>query len=361
MSSTNEETSDSALLAVLGQSLMFTTVQLVTSAIVYGIFVLLYFQELSSYLKRKHRNWAQNIMFLTSTLTFIMATINEASQISDIGILIHAAFIGYQDLPIAERPPLVDNLVVAPLLLGDWSDPIQFIITDGVVVWRAAGLMQRRKWLMVLPLFLLFASAVIITLGFSEGLVSFLPDNFAEAGFSLSIATNVVATGMFGYIFWIHRRDMVAGLGSHQPTQAERILALLLESGVIFCLVQVLYLILQLSYSLTALEVVFFTIRSLPTEISTACAYAQVINGSLFYGISAIYPTAVISLVNNNRTLNEMYSMDGSPKQSNNGEKSHTTTLLQFAVPRSVTSAGTVPPQAEKMNEADGVRGSTEC
>lgn len=34
---------------------------------------------------------------------------------------------------------------------------------------------------------------------------------------------------------------MVLGLGKHRPTQVERVLSLLVESGVAFCVFQVLY------------------------------------------------------------------------------------------------------------------------
>lgn len=46
---------------------------------------------------------------------------------------------------------------------------------------------------------------------------------------------------LVSHFFRYHRKEMAIGLGRHRPTSVERVLVLLVESGVLFCLLQVMY------------------------------------------------------------------------------------------------------------------------
>ncbi|KAF9462218.1 hypothetical protein BDZ94DRAFT_1237053 [Collybia nuda] len=127
---------------------------------------------------------------------------------------------------------------------------------------------------------------------------AYVGGNLLEAGIILSLATNIITTAMFGYIYWTHRRDMMTGLGKHRPTQ-----------------------------------VAYFVVGSFPEPPKVdVITYARVVIESLFFGLSAIYATAVIALVNNHRTLNEMYPTDPSLKLPSNLNYSNSSNAIQFVV-----------------------------
>ncbi|KAF9458610.1 hypothetical protein BDZ94DRAFT_1270224 [Collybia nuda] len=345
MSSTSQNISDSALLEAYGKSLVHGLVNTSMVTLFYGIFVLLYVQAVLTHLKIRGATRPQLLISLMCSFTFILATVEEVALLSGSGIAIHSILIGYKDLPLEQRFPLLNQRLLGPTLVNMWIPFIQFIISDAVLVWRAFVLMQRRRWLMILPLLLLLGSAAslfadviikAVVISKHQEQKGFLPANgiLEAAGVCLSLATNVVATAVFTFIYWNHRRDVTAGLGRHQTTQAVRVLALLVESGVIYCLVQAVYVILG-----------FFSGGSLK-----AMDYIQRVVDAIFFGLSGIYPTAVVALVHGHRTLSEMYTMDGSLRGPRNGVDPDIATTLQFAVPVVSTSTETASHHSEKTD-----------
>ncbi|KAF9462215.1 hypothetical protein BDZ94DRAFT_1237051 [Collybia nuda] len=181
------------------------------------------------------------VMAQNSSFTLVYATVEEATLFAGSGIFTHSVLVEHQDLPLVERIRLTNELLLKPNLLSEW---IMYIL----------------RW------------------------------SFNMEGVRFNTAKEMVNGPTYDYVTrlrGVHRRDMIMELGSHRHTQAERILALLIGSGVGYCLAQ------------------------------------------------AIYPTALIALVNSNRTLGEMYAMDLSIRFPSSvlGEDSGSSNVLEFAVP----------------------------
>ncbi|KAF9469469.1 hypothetical protein BDZ94DRAFT_1303186 [Collybia nuda] len=320
MSSERNIPSDPTILIHVGKLFIGQVVQTCSYTILYGAFCLLYLQSTATYLKKKQSNKAQFWMFLLSTATFLLATVHEATLLAYVGIAIHSILVGSQNIPLIERLPYANNLLQKPNSVLAWAGYLEFIISDAVVSWRAFILLQGRVWVMIIPGLLLLGSAayiVIITRGnyFSAG-GALETHNLDIIGLGLSLATNIVATALIGYVYWSHRKDMVAGLGKHKTTRAERVLALLLESGSIFCLFQAIVFILGFTPAFD--------------DDSTIAFYAQTIFPTTFFAFSAMYPTMVIVLVNAHRTLDYEYSTNMSLPRISEVEPGRVTTL-QFA------------------------------
>ncbi|KAF9462217.1 hypothetical protein BDZ94DRAFT_1309862 [Collybia nuda] len=115
---------DSALLTRIGQRFMLAMVQVSAFTLVYGVFLLLFGQAVSVYLKRTQRSRAHSLMFLTSSITFILATIMEVTLLAEFGILIDSDLIGHQDLPLKERLPFTSNRLLKPGELTSWLNYI---------------------------------------------------------------------------------------------------------------------------------------------------------------------------------------------------------------------------------------------
>lgn len=175
----------------------------------------------------------------------------------------------------------------------------------------------------------------------------------------------------------LHRKDMVAGLGRSRPTQAERVLALLVESGVVFCIPQVLYYLqrkacpwLPSHSRLLALywgSVLNHTFQAQQGYMPRMCSQWRI--SDFLYEPSfpstklcllnlllsqAMYPTIVIALVNTQRTFDHVYSANTSLRTNHGGEADHITTI-RFGQPDPVNSVETPPQQVEKNRDTQAV------
>ncbi|KAK7455843.1 hypothetical protein VKT23_010879 [Stygiomarasmius scandens] len=158
---------------------------------------------------------------------------------------------------------------------------INYSLSDGVVVWRAYILFQRRsvfRLILILSLLVCWAGAVIdciftIVAGITGNdlspnrtLVLLLPMLF----------TNFVATVLISWRTWYYQRfEQVQGSIAGQ--QIKRALFLLVESGFAYCIILVLCII-----------------STHPGNLSTT---GQGVLAGLFPHLSAIYPTLIIILM----------------------------------------------------------------
>ncbi|KAF9457284.1 hypothetical protein BDZ94DRAFT_1301999 [Collybia nuda] len=256
-------------------------------------------------------------MFLISTTTFLLATIHEASFIAFNCAWIHSVF--------SKNPALVMMTAKEKLpIVLLWIDGIHITINDATVVWRAFVLLRNGRWrsMALAFIFLLLLSftatsaayTIVKSPEFKNPPSNKVSRSLAFARYGLSLGTNIVATIAIGYVYWVHRKDMVTGLGNHRPTQSERVLALLVESGVAFCIPQALNFLVPF----------FIPISKIPAK------YFATVVWSGYVGLASVYPTMVIALVNNHRTLDKMYSI-GSSLNIDMGTSHSEVATLQFA------------------------------
>ncbi|KAG6865315.1 hypothetical protein C0991_003619 [Blastosporella zonata] len=147
--------------------------------------------------------------------------------------------------------------LVAPL---DLLYAYMSILGDGIVIWRVYGLWRqsKRAWVIIFPLALLLGSLVsaliltfcVVHLGTEIVDGSFQSPAFCKnvqtASYSMATVTTAVATILIAWKTWEYRQSikpMVSVLTPGRTTRAERVMILLIESGVLyflFFLVQVI-------------------------------------------------------------------------------------------------------------------------
>ncbi|KAH0581124.1 hypothetical protein H2248_012252 [Termitomyces sp. 'cryptogamus'] len=124
-------------------------------------------------------------------------------------------------------------------------------------------------------------------LGWSNGSVNI----FTVVFFALSLLTNVVATLFIGMTLWNHLCFLKKIQISHRKFIGSwRILALLVESGVIYCALQLVIFGLQFDEN--------------PIFLPTQPTHGYLIFASLYRSISFVYPTLTILLIR------EVYSVE---------------------------------------------------
>ncbi|KAF9458043.1 hypothetical protein BDZ94DRAFT_1301486 [Collybia nuda] len=312
---------ESALLSRMGNTMVDTLEVTISFTLFYGFFILLFFQSTMTFLQRGLTKWNQRLMFSATLFSFVLATIVEAMLIMQLSIFVHVIFFSSEDIPLANRRLLGNARLNLSLILDFWASTLQIIVSDGVVVWRAFILLQHRKKITMLPILLLLGSTVMYLIYLIHSSISLdvsTSISIFVAATGLSLGTNIISTSLISYVYWIHRKDMKVFLHrrKRRQSQGEWVLAILIESGVVFCLFQAIFLAIE-----------FFQVHTL----QDLCL--QQLFTTLFRGYVAIYPTLVIVLVNSRQTFDQVYLMETLPPNTMGPSDAAISQPMLFAPP----------------------------
>ncbi|KAI9450400.1 hypothetical protein BJY52DRAFT_1356834 [Lactarius psammicola] len=170
---------------------------------------------------------------------------------------------------------------------------VQYILSDIICAWRAVVLWNRDK--RVIAILLLFILGTIAAAGCELGLSLISGSSQGETAGSgplimvgPTLATNLLSTGLIAWKAWQHRTSIRKHLGEGSGSvRVERVFALLIESGFIYCCPWILYLI-------SAFNVI-------PDPGFTVMDHVLVF-------VSGLYPTLIIILVAMQKSPVEHYS-----------------------------------------------------
>jgi hypothetical protein len=273
-------------------------------------------------------------MFLITIFCFVVGLLHWTTQLSAIVILVRTALVETLDLSLQDRAALANHRIQVPNLIVAWSRFLP-VVSDAVVVWRAWVLFTDQRWLLAFPIILLTATTVVTFtfLGYTtqftrhaSSLAAVQPAFIAKlftARITLSLATNAVATLLIAYKLRNHRR-IVKTLGLGKGTSGgQKALLLLIESGAVYCALQVVNVALSLA--------------ALPGGRGGRAQIASQVFFAGYTMISAMYPTTIVVLVNTQRSFVDSYSSGGSLKgktldfNSDEGTQRATVGHLSFA------------------------------
>ncbi|KAJ7654046.1 hypothetical protein DFH06DRAFT_1203506 [Mycena polygramma] len=119
------------------------------------------------------------------------------------------------------------------------------LVTDGFFIYRCFIIWGRSTRVTVIPIFMLLGSAIMGCLTAAENAYGGVQTNFIDPRipFGVTLATNALLMGLtVGRIWWI-RRDACIVLDSAHVRKYDTVIAIILESGAIYCLALLLYLI----------------------------------------------------------------------------------------------------------------------
>lgn len=220
------------------------------------------------------------IMFATST-TYWAFTLTIS--VMSVRALYHPGQITLQE------GEFIGGLYIAQMYLP----MMNYVLSDTVVAWRAWVLWQHNTRISIIPFVPLlgsFVSAVVSAVYKVKGFKSQATDSLFAA-WVLSLATNVAATILIACKAWRHRRMIKSYLahGGLRRTQMEKIFALLIESGALYCVLWVLLITTR------------FSVVSAPECELIQDASVQ---------IAGIYPTVIVVLVTLQKTAWDKPSED---------------------------------------------------
>ncbi|KAH9978637.1 hypothetical protein BGW80DRAFT_1165079 [Lactifluus volemus] len=231
---------------------------------------------------------SRKILFATIWFMFILSTIYWILSVAATFVLITDWFSSLDPKTIPDPAswlPMFNAILL-----------INYILTDGVVAWRAWVLCpEQSKVILMIPIVTLVINSLFYfaTVGVRIALylyprgqghtLSHIIDVTQVGNIVFSLLTNLLATSIISVKAWSHRTSLSHGSGSIN-SPVSNILALLVESGILYIVITVTNVVCLV------VHVPFGTVGDVFTPIGVQLA--------------GIYPIIVVLLVDRNRSLN---------------------------------------------------------
>ncbi|THU79399.1 hypothetical protein K435DRAFT_973176 [Dendrothele bispora CBS 962.96] len=224
---------------------------------------------------------AQISLFTLTILTMLTSTFNVAL---DLWFNLVELSLRGQHHPDSNRTlNLANNISIGQ----QYTDRLNFLISDGIVVWRAWVLFPRNrkmKAILILCMIISIAGTYLETAFITSRAVGLKDFKLKQRKIYLMpicvLLTNVTATSLIGYKAWYHHMAIKRNLDTTDCSvvKIRKILVFLTESGLVYCVLWVIY----------AAIVIF-------TEDDNNILYE--LYSSAMPDISAIYPILIILVV----------------------------------------------------------------
>jgi len=209
---------------------------------------------------------------------------------------------------------LYNSILVAKLVLLY----INIILSDIVVLWRVYAAWDQRRWVLIVCIVLslsTIASTVVFLVIYTIPYNGFNPvfsntlissELNVKAGFdgsifgtvvqTTSLLSNVLATVLIAFKAWRHRWEITVVIRTAtRRTMVERVLALLVDSGMVYSCIWVLYIVASNTSALDSKAPrLNITIQD---EYNSVVVQAQAIFDGVMVHVTAMYPTILIILI----------------------------------------------------------------
>ncbi|KAF7357720.1 hypothetical protein MVEN_00817900 [Mycena venus] len=307
--------SSSVRLHKAGQGLMFYILGLVVQTFVFGAYTILIWMSTRMLLARKLNTRVNQVMFGITTFMYVLSAAYWCYSVADgvdrmyeyIALAVNPFRVTFDHTEVTKWSPLFNAVML-----------INYVLSDGVVVWRAwvICLRNHRKYLWITMVFLaLTALTVILTIAFRIAGVIISPINnlpkdsilgqgvdiLQVATLATSLLSNFTATGVVAATAWGHWRTIRSAFseGKAGSLRTNRILLLVVETGVLYCISALTVLAASL------IRLPQGTLGDLYTPVNVQLAGA--------------YPTIVLLLVSTKKSLSESSFTDDDFSSSGSG------------------------------------------
>ncbi|KAF9060149.1 hypothetical protein BDP27DRAFT_1430403 [Rhodocollybia butyracea] len=197
--------------------------------------------------------------------------------------------------------------------MQNWLQNIIGLIADGVIAWRAWAVWmdnKKVKWTLFVLMFadiaptpgVSLADAVATDIGYDHQDLS-QSQILDGVTFVLSLSVNMVATCLIAFRAWTHHKSMRSILIRRKRSKVEEILLLLVESGAIFALLQLLVLILD-------------ELETNIGHIDEHLLFAAISINQVYAMAAGLNPVAIFILVQTKNTYEQSFHLEEVPTLS---------------------------------------------
>jgi len=305
-------------------ALLYRVISIIPQTLAYGIYLCLVPMWLYVIMKKGIQSRSRKLLFAMATIMFTLSTMYWILSVVITFLVFRSAFDPTYDAP--------DWLTLFSAILL-----VNFILTDGVVIWRAWVLCpEQSKFVLVFPIVLLaintlvYMAVVATRVGLMltavgtpiHGALAHTIDVAQMTNSVLSLFTNILGTLTISNKAWKYRKSLMnADVGSQMTTPATRVLGLLIESGVLYILIGVIAVVSLL---------IPLTLGKLGTIVMPVAVQ-----------LAGMYPIIVLLLVDQDRSLSATTCYTTGSVKSISGESRSRTEPMSFA-PGPRVSSGTL-------------------
>ncbi|KAF8232235.1 hypothetical protein L208DRAFT_1397642 [Tricholoma matsutake] len=227
-------------------------------------------------------------IFILIILSFTVTTMNWAACMAAVTIQICSVLVRNVGMELSEKMALSNTAITKLDFINLELPSFMWFINDIVVIWRAWVLFPQHQWVMIGPLFFLLLTFVTMLIAIAMAVKSQNMSNImSTCNFAASIVTNLLATLLIAYKLWDYQKA-TKNLGlKKQQSPVQKVLFLLVESGVIFLILQLANLLLTI----------------LTNTLGTAAYYAQAVFNSIYNELVAMYPALILIIVNKKHSI----------------------------------------------------------
>ncbi|KAH8826592.1 hypothetical protein DL96DRAFT_1608426 [Flagelloscypha sp. PMI_526] len=290
---------EAAFLSSYARGVIGNIFLIVVTTVFYSFYLIL-FPLSAIILFRRKRSTSTLVMFCLTFLLFVVTSCQWVSLVAQDIILLRVGFVDLPGSNIIAQFQKAQAAVQWIFSWENWPQPLNFAVNDAILVWRVHCLFPHNRLVKIFTTALGLGSVVTCltysiynavadkaagaagpTVNVLSGYTSI--SSLRLAYWILSFLTNVACTGVIGWIAWQHRRV----IQEKSATTVQKVLALLVESGVLFIVVQ----ILMITFGVIDVPVLS------PTDIvARSITHAAIV-------CSAIVPTLVIVIVSRDESL----------------------------------------------------------
>ncbi|KAJ7358380.1 hypothetical protein DFH08DRAFT_1075483 [Mycena albidolilacea] len=188
---------------------------------------------------------AMLILFLSSTMQFVLDMTFTLEQLK--------GYLMWTDVALEDRRNLWLQKHEAIYVLERWPTAINFMISDLIVVWRASVMYPQRRWtqvglwgVAVVDVVLWICAASFTSRDAVQRSHNPTTDEqLNTVGNFISLGTNLLGTGAIALKAWRQKQLMGAASVKKWRGDVPRILMLLVETGGIWAVIQLVFSILQ--------------------------------------------------------------------------------------------------------------------
>jgi len=195
--------------------------------------------------------------------------------------------------------------------VSNWTGNVLITVGDAAIVWRAWGLWMNSKPVRyTLFIFMLADIGICLTDAAADTQDGILNNavTLDWVFFVMSLSVNVLATTLIAYRAWTYHKSIqeTTARPRKHKTQVERILLLLVESGAIFAVFQIV--------------AVTFDELAVTIQIASPVDIAALYFGNIYTYASAFNPVAIFVLVNTQNTYQDSVQIEETPTLSQTTE-----------------------------------------
>ncbi|KAE9390525.1 hypothetical protein BT96DRAFT_980242, partial [Gymnopus androsaceus JB14] len=287
-------------------TVLFQNISILIFAIgLFGIYILAFTISMLIICRQRENNgWAHKAMIALLLAGFTVTTLSTCALIAFALSLVKFGLMVSLSGGVLAQEMAATFQATVPDILQIWSGNFVYLIADTAITWRAWALWAETRLIKLILLINLLAD---IGVNIADAVVDFKvisatfnlnPETLDWVGISLNLTVNIVATLLIAYRAWTHHQSTHAIL-RNKKTQVQAILLLMVESGAIFGVIQVIIIII----------VVLDIHAAHPSPVEIANSFFV----ELYTYGAALNPVAILILIQTGNTYEHSFHLEDIP------------------------------------------------